>query len=328
MPLNPSGLTVAVEAFLLAVAAFFLTVLVGHFLVPWLREHRLGKKVRAEGPERHQAKAGTPTMGGLMIIPAVTLVTAAFNLAGRWSMLLPLGVLLSFGALGLVDDLHSLVGRKGNGLRARTKFATQVLIGLGAGVLLRYGMEITSVYIPLVGKFSLGPAYLGVAVLVLVATSNAVNLTDGLDGLAAGTLLAAFTAYGLIGFLQGQTYVAIFCATTIGGLLGFLWYNLHPAQVFMGDTGALGLGAALGSVALLTGQWLLLPLIGGVFVAEALSVILQVAYFKRTGGKRLFRMSPLHHHFELSGWSETQVVGRFTIVALLFALLGVALALA
>jgi phospho-N-acetylmuramoyl-pentapeptide-transferase len=265
-----------------------------------------------------------------MILVPVFAVTIALNLFDRLSMILPLGLGASCGILGAVDDLASLTNQRLGqvGLLARNKLLWLVIIAAVAAVGMYAFLDLRSVAIPaLPQKIDLGLLYIPVAIFIIVAMANAVNLTDGLDGLAGGTSAACFASYGLIAYLQGQAYLASFCLTVVGALLAFLWYNAHPAQLFMGDTGSLALGAMLGGVALMTGQWLLLPAIGIVFVAEAASVLLQVAYFKATGGKRLFRMTPLHHHFELIGWSETQVTQRFWLVALLAAMLGIALAL-
>jgi phospho-N-acetylmuramoyl-pentapeptide-transferase len=287
----------------------------------------IGKQIRLEGPEGHLTKLGTPTMGGFMITVPVILLTLLFNLAGRLSMLLPLGVLIGTAVLGAIDDRLSLVTTGRGGMTARFKMAWLLLFSLAAALVLHFPLGLRSIYIPFLGKFEIGLWYLPIAVLAIAGTANAVNLTDGLDTLAGGTAAVAFTAYGIIAFLQGQIQVVTFCFTMVGAILGFLWYNAHPAQVFMGDTGSLALGAALATAAFMTGQWLLLPVIGIVFVAEALSVILQVAYYKLTKGKRLLRMAPLHHHFELIGWSETQITMRFWLISMMAGLLGIALAL-
>ncbi len=307
--------------------AFVVTVAIGKPYIAWLRRHNIGKQIRVEGPEGHRTKLGTPTMGGFMFTIPVVVLTVIFNLAGRLSMLLPLVVLLGTAILGALDDRLSLVTTQRGGVTARFKMAWLLLLSLLAALLLHFPLGLRSIYVPFVGKFDIGLWYIPIAVLGIVGTANAVNLTDGLDTLAGGTAAVAFTAYGIIAFLQGQIQVVTLCFTMVGAILGFLWYNAHPAQVFMGDTGSLTLGAVLATAAFMTGQWLLLPLIGIVFVAEALSVILQVTYYKLTGGKRLFRMAPLHHHFELLGWSETQITMRFWLVSMMAGLLGIALAL-
>jgi len=302
--------------------AFVITVAIGKSYIAWLRRHKIGKQIRLEGPEGHLTKLGTPTMGGFMITVPVILLTLLFNLAGRLSMLLPLGVLIGTAVLGAIDDRLSLVTTGRGGMTAHFKMVWLLLFSLAAALVLHFPLGLRGIYIPFLGKFEIGLWYLPIAVLAIAGTANAVNLTDGLDTLAGGTAAVAFTAYGIIAFLQGQ-----FCFTMVGAILGFLWYNAHPAQVFMGDTGSLALGAALATAAFMTGQWLLLPVIGIVFVAEALSVILQVAYYKLTKGKRLLRMAPLHHHFELIGWSETQITMRFWLISMMAGLLGIALAL-
>ena len=307
--------------------AFVITVAIGKSYIAWLRRHKIGKQIRLEGPEGHLTKLGTPTMGGFMITVPVILLTLLFNLAGRLSMLLPLGVLIGTAVLGAIDDRLSLVTTGRGGMTAHFKMVWLLLFSLAAALVLHFPLGLRGIYIPFLGKFEIGLWYLPIAVLAIAGTANAVNLTDGLDTLAGGTAAVAFTAYGIIAFLQGQIQVVTFCFTMVGAILGFLWYNAHPAQVFMGDTGSLALGAALATAAFMTGQWLLLPVIGIVFVAEALSVILQVAYYKLTKGKRLLRMAPLHHHFELIGWSETQITMRFWLISMMAGLLGIALAL-
>jgi phospho-N-acetylmuramoyl-pentapeptide-transferase len=227
----------------------------------------------------------------------------------------------------VVDDRLSLLGGKRRGLSVRTKLLVLLPIALAAALVLYYPLGLRTVYLPALGKFEIGWLYIPIATFFIVGFANAVNLTDGLDTLAGGTALVAFAAYGVIAFLQGQNHVVAFCFTVAGALLGFLWFNAHPAQVFMGDTGALALGAVLAVAAFHTGQWLLLPLVGVVYVAVTASVILQVGYFKLTRGKRLFKMAPLQHHFELSGWAETQVTVRFWIISIVAGFLGVALAL-
>ncbi len=316
--------------------SFMLAVIWGPPLLRVLRHLRIGKLIRVEGPDRHFTKMGTPTMGGVLIILPVALVTVLLNAAsligvtvlGR-SVLLPLLVMLSYALLGAIDDWEGIRGpRRGLGMRARTKFLLQVGLALVVAFALKYLLQVPELFWPGVQQpLTLGNLYIPIAVFIIVGASNAVNFTDGLDGLAGLIAATAFAAYGGIALLQGQVFLGRFCFTLVGALFGFLWWNVHPAQLFMGDTGSLALGATLGVVALMTGQWLLLPIIAIIPVSEALSVVIQVAYFKATKGKRIFRMAPLHHHFELGGWSETQVVQRFWLVSLLFAMFGVALAL-
>jgi phospho-N-acetylmuramoyl-pentapeptide-transferase len=315
-----------VRALVLGAMAFVLSVVVGQPLVEFLRRRRLGKEVSSDGPPSHLTKAGTPTMGGVLIFAMVLPITLAANILDRLSILLPLGTIVAAGFLGLADDLRTIVGRAKAGLNKRLKLVLLTVLGLTAALVLYFSLDIQDVRIPWAGQFDLGPGYIPLAIVIIVFTTTAVAITDGLDGLAGGTGALAFLAYGVIALLQDQTYLATFCFTVVGATAGFLWYNSYPAQVFMGDTGALALGSSLGVVALMTGQWLLLPLIGIVFVLEGLSDVIQIAYFRLTGGKRIFKMSPLHHHFELVGWSEPQVVMRFWLLGVVGALLGVTLA--
>jgi phospho-N-acetylmuramoyl-pentapeptide-transferase len=319
----------------LAGVSFMLTVIWGPPLLRILRHFKVGKMIRVEGPERHFSKLGTPTMGGIMIVVPVTFITLLLNasfligvkLLGR-SVILPMGVMIAFAILGAVDDWEGLRGKRVvRGLSARTKFFFQVIIAIIVAFGLRYFLAVPDMYLPgIKGIIRLGIWYVPIAAFVIVAMSNAVNLTDGLDGLAGLISATAFAVYGGIALLQGQVFLASFAFTVMGAIFGFLWFNVHPAQLFMGDTGSLSLGATLAVVALMSGQWILLPIIAIIPTSEVLSDILQVSYFKLTGGRRLFKMAPLHHHFELSGWSETQVVQRFWLISLLSAMIGVALA--
>jgi phospho-N-acetylmuramoyl-pentapeptide-transferase len=308
--------------------AFLVAVLFGRPYIAFLKARGIGKQIRIDGPAGHQVKTGTPTMGGVIFTSTVVLLTLIFNLAGRLSMLLPLGVLIGCSVLGGVDDKLNLVGGQTAGLTARFKFIWLVLFAGIASLVLYFPLDLHRIYIPFAGQYDIGYVYIPIAIFSIVGAANAVNLTDGLDTLAGGTGAVAFVAYGIIAYLQGQVQVVSFCFMMVGALFGFLWYNAHPAQVFMGDTGSLSLGASLATAAFMTGQWLLLPVVGAVFFANTIAVMLQVAYFKRTSGKRLFRMTPLHHHFELLGWSETQITLRFWLVGMLAGLGGVALALA
>jgi phospho-N-acetylmuramoyl-pentapeptide-transferase len=311
----------------LSTLAFVFVLLVGRPYIQFLRRNKVGKQIRIEEPEGHSSKTGTPTMGGLMITIPVIILTIIFNLSGRLSMLLPLGVLIGTAILGAVDDRMNLVGGKSSGMTARFKMSWLLLFSIITAGILYFPLELSAMNVPFLGRVELGLLYVPIAVFAIAGTANAVNLADGLDALAGGTAAVAFTAFGIIAFLQGQVHVVTFCFAMTGAILGFLWFNAHPAQVFMGDTGSLSLGAALATAAFMTGQWLLLPVVGFVFVAVTLSVILQVMYFKMTGGKRLFRMAPLHLHFELKGWSETQITMRFWLISMLAGLLGVALAM-
>lgn len=328
-------MTGSAVSLVLAGISFVLTVIWGGPLIRILRRLEVGDSIRLEAPERHITKVGTPTMGGVMFILPVLLVTILLNAVpliglsgvGR-SILLPLGAMLAFAALGGIDDWQKLSHREvGEGMRARVKLLIQIVL---AGVLayaLRDLLHVPQLVIPgLDFEFDLGVWFFPIAIFVIVGAANAVNFTDGLDGLAGLITATALATYGGIALLQGQSFLAQFCFTLVGALFGFLWFNVYPAQLIMGDTGSMALGATLGVVALMTGQWLLLPAIAIVPVSELLSVIIQVAFFKVTGGRRIFKMSPLHLHFELSGWSESQIVQRFWLISLLFAMVGVALA--
>jgi phospho-N-acetylmuramoyl-pentapeptide-transferase len=315
-----------VRALVLGAMAFVLSVVVGQPLVAFLRRRGLGKEINSDGPPSHLTKAGTPTMGGVLIFAMALPITLAANIVDRLSILLPLGTIVAAGLLGLVDDLRTIVGRARTGLNKRLKVLLLTVLGLTAALILYFALEVQDVKIPWAGEFDIGPGYIPLAVLIIVFTTTSVAITDGLDGLAGGTTALAFLAYGVIALLQEQTYLATFCFTVVGATAGFLWYNSYPAQVFMGDTGALALGSSLAVVALMTGHWLLLPVIGIVFVLEGLSDIIQIGFFRLTGGRRIFKMSPLHHHLELLGWSEPQVVMRFWLLGIVGCLLGVALA--
>lgn len=321
----------------LAALAFVVTIILGRPIITFLRARGFGKKIRIELMDGiHAGKVGTPTMGGIMITLSVVLITLVFNTVGRLSMLLPIVVLLAAGALGAVDDYWNLVGRRKEGMSGRFKFLWLALFAICAALVLHlpdpYGLGLHHVYVPFFGRFDIGWVYVFFAAFAIIAMSNAVNLTDGLDTLSAGTAAIAFCAYGIIAYRQGQVGVVTFCFTMVGALLGFLWFNAHPAQVIMGDTGALAIGASLAIAAFMTGQWLLLPVVGAVFVAETMTVMIQVSYFKYTRhrygeGRRIFKRTPLHHHFEMLGWEETQIAIRFWLIGMMAGLLGVALAL-
>jgi phospho-N-acetylmuramoyl-pentapeptide-transferase len=324
-------------ALALASFAFMLTVIWGSPLLRILRHFKVGKIIRIEGPERHLSKMGTPTMGGILIVLPVMLITVllngasilGLNVLGR-SVLLPLGTMLLFGILGAVDDWEGIRGkRKGSGMRARVKFAAQWVLAFTIAIGLKYFLKVPELIVPGThAELNLGLLYIPLAAFIVVSEANAVNFTDGLDGLAGLISATAFTAFGAIALLQQQWYLARFCFTLVGALFGFLWFNVHPAQLMMGDTGSMALGSALAVVALMTGQWPLILFIAIIPLSEAVSVTIQVSYFKLTHGKRFFKMAPLHHHFELLGWSETQVVQRFWLISLLAAMLGIAIAMA
>ncbi|SDF07232.1 phospho-N-acetylmuramoyl-pentapeptide-transferase [Sporolituus thermophilus] len=301
--------------------AFVIALAVGPLVIPVLRRLKFGQSIREEGPQRHYAKAGTPTMGGVIILAALIVPTLVFagESAEVW---LALFVTVGHGVIGFVDDFIKVVRKRSLGLKARQKLLGQIVMAIAlAYIASTYFGRGTDLWVPVTGiNIDFGPLYYVLIFLVLVGTTNAVNLTDGLDGLAAGTTTVAAMAYAVIAMAFGKSDLAIFCVALAGATLGFLRYNIHPAQVFMGDTGSLALGGALAAVAVLTKTELLLVLVGGIFVIEALSVIIQVISFKSTG-KRVFKMSPIHHHFELSGWSETKVVTVFWLVGTLFAAL-------
>ncbi len=328
--MNDSSLAIGLSGL-----SFMLALIWGGPLLRVLKHYKIGKLIRIEGPESHLKKLGTPTMGGVMILMPVTLVTILLNSAsllglnvlGR-SVLVPLLALAGYAIMGAIDDWEGIRGpRRGLGMRARTKFIIQVIMAVAIAFGLRYVLKVPQLFWPgLKDPIDLGVLYIPAATFIIVGMSNAVNFTDGLDGLAGLISATAFAAYGMIALTQGQVFIARFCFTLVGALFGFLWFNVHPAELIMGDTGSQPLGAVLAIVALMTGQWLLLPLIAIIPVCEALSVVIQIVYFRLTHGKRFFKMAPLHHHFELLGWSETQVVQRFWLIGLLFALLGLAVA--
>lgn len=316
-----------IDALTMAAVTMVLTVVIGYPAIATLRRMKIGKEISEWGPETHHVKAGTPTMGGIIIVVSIAGVTIAANLIDRWSIGLPLLTMGCLTLLGFADDLGSLQGREQHALTKRLKFVAFLAIGVGAAIGLYEYLELEAINIPYHGREEIGWLYIPIAVGVIVLTAGGVAVTDGLDGLVAGTAAIAYGAYGFLALAQEQTYLGAFCFTVAGALIGFIWHNSYPARVFMGDTGALALGGGLAVVAFMTGQWLVLPLIGIIFVAEGLSVALQIAYFKATGGKRLFRMAPIHHHFEKVAPSEVQVTQRFWVVQALGAAIGVALAL-
>ena len=309
------------------VIAFVVTLLAGGPFIGLLHHLGIGKELNVVGPESHKIKAGTPTMGGVVIITVIAIVTASTNLVGKESMGLLLAVTIALAVLGLLDDLGSLQGKVRHALNKRLKFIAFLVVGLAAAFGLYVGLDLRTILIPYAGEFEIGATYIPIAVAIIVLTAGGVAVSDGLDGLAAGTISIAFIAYGVIAITQSQDSLAAFCFTVSGATLAFLWHNSHPAQIFMGDVGALALGGALATAAFMTGHWLLLPIIGIVFVLEGASDVIQVAYFRLTGGKRILKMAPLHHHFELLGCSEVQVVQRFWLLGALGAVVGIILAL-
>jgi len=327
-----------------ASSALLLTLLLGPWMISRLRRLQIGEQIRSEGPASHAVKAGTPTMGGLLIVSSVLGATLLWaDLSNRF-VWVAMAATAAFADLGFTDDYLKSVHRRRRGMSARSKLIGQIAVATAVAVTLwnlaQSGAFTTHLAVPFFKGFSpeLGLAYIPFAVLVLVAASNTVNLTDGLDGLATGCVMIVAITYTALAYLAGHALIAeylgilfvheiaevtIFAAAIVGACLGFLWYNSYPASVFMGDTGSLALGGAIGMIALLIKQELVLPLVDGVFVLEGLSVIIQVGSFRATG-KRVFRMAPLHHHFELGGWSEPKVIVRFWILAMLFSLLSLA----
>jgi phospho-N-acetylmuramoyl-pentapeptide-transferase len=331
-----------------SLTALLMCLLFGPWLIARLQRFHLGQQIRTDGPSSHQNKAGTPTMGGILILVGILVPTILWaNLENLYIWIAVIATLL-FGLVGFLDDYLKIVRKRSLGLSGRKKLIYQALIGLGVCMALNYlaglGLYSTKLSVPFFKNFTpemniwhVGPFLLPLTLfvlLIIVGSSNAVNLTDGLDGLASGCVIIAAAALTVLCYVSGHARFAeyldliknpyaaeltIFCGAIVGATLGFLWYNAHPAQIFMGDVGSLSLGGAIGTVAVLIKQELLLPMIGGVFVLEALSVILQVISFRFTG-KRIFRMAPIHHHFELAGWDENQVVIRFWIAAIVFAL--------
>ena len=311
----------------IAAMTFVATLLAGRPFIGLLRHFNIGKDMNLVGPESHKRKAGTPTMGGLLIVGSVIVITSAINLAGKESIGLLLAATVAFAAIGLVDDLGSLQGRQRRSLNKRVKLLALITVGLATAFGLHAGLDFHTVKVPYIGNFSVGAAYVPIAVAVIVLTAGGVAVSDGLDGLAGGATSTAFIAYGTIALIQDQESLATFCFTMAAATLAFLWYNSHPAQMFMGDVGALALGGSLATVAFMTEHWLLLPIVGVVFLLEGASDVVQVITFRLTGGRRFLKMAPLHHHLELSAWSEVQVVQRLWLVGLLGTITGTILAL-
>ena len=311
------------------IIGFLITVLLSPIFIPFLRRLKFGQSIREEGPQSHYKKAGTPTMGGIMIV--ISIIITTIIMMNKFSTE-PMGyeiwvllfVIVGYGLIGFLDDFIIIALKRNLGLTSRQKMIGQLVIALIFYFILRYFEFPTYIHLPGTGiQIELGWGYALLVIFMLVGSSNAVNLTDGLDGLLAGTAAIAFGAFGILAwFIMPESGVAIFSLAIVGSLLGFLVFNSHPAKVFMGDTGSLALGAAIAGIAILTKLEILLVIIGGVFVIETLSVIIQVISFKTTG-KRVFKMSPLHHHYELLGWSEWRVVTTFWFIGLIFAALGI-----
>lgn len=332
------------RSILAALTALLVGLFCGPMTIRWLRGLQIGQMIRDDGPKSHLSKAGTPTMGGVLILLAITVSCLLWGDLHQISLVMVLLVTLSFGLVGWVDDYRKLVLKNSRGLPARWKYFWQSVIAIIAIIYLKQSDSIplhSELSIPFFKSLfiNLGLFFPIFAYVVIVGSSNAVNLTDGLDGLAIMPIVMVGGALGIFAYaasnvvyahylsipsVQNTGEITIFCASLVGAGLGFLWYNSYPAQIFMGDVGSLSLGAALGTIALIIRQELVLMIMGGLFVIETVSVILQVGYFKLTHGKRLFRMAPLHHHFELKGWSEPKVIVRFWIITVVFVLCGLA----
>ena len=312
---------------LIPVTAFIVCALIGPVLIPYLHKLKFGQSIRECGPASHMKKSGTPTMGGLMMLAALVLALCWGKFTPH--VLMALVLTLGHAVIGFIDDYIKVVMKRNLGLTAKQKFLLQFILAGAYVYFAETHLQNTTLWVPLVNiTFDFGWAYYALAFILLVGTTNAVNLTDGLDGLVSFVSVPVTLAYAFIAYMQGMLDVSGFALGLTGACLGFLLFNRHPAQVFMGDTGSLALGGGVAALALLTNTELLLVIIGGVYVAEATSVIIQVVYFRLTGGKRFFRMAPLHHHFELGGWKEVKVVEIFTIVSFLLSAVGLGLWLA
>ena len=312
---------------LIPFTAFIVCALIGPVLIPYLHKLKFGQSIRECGPASHMKKSGTPTMGGLMILAALVLALCWGNFTPH--VLMALVLTLGHALIGFLDDYIKVVMKRNLGLTAKQKFLLQFILAGAYVYFAETHLQNTTLWVPLLNvTFDFGWAYYALAFILLVGTTNAVNLTDGLDGLVSFVSVPVTLAFAFIAYMQGMLDVSGFALGLTGACLGFLLFNRHPAQVFMGDTGSLALGGGVAALALLTHTELLLVIIGGIYVAEATSVIIQVAYFRLTGGKRFFRMAPLHHHFELGGWKEVKVVECFTIVSFLLSAVGLGLWLA
>ncbi len=324
-----------------SLTALLICLLLGPWVIRKLTERQIGQYVRTDGPPAHMTKTGTPTMGGVLVLFAIVTATLLWANLTNFFVWIVLLVTISYGAIGFIDDYLMQIKKETRGLPGRIKIVTQVGIGLVvAGLLYGHADFDTHVSVPFLKQVEpdLGWAYILFATAVIVGTSNAVNLTDGLDGLAIGPVTVAAATYEVLSYVAGHMKIAdylqiqyvagsgelaVFCGALVGAGMGFLWYNAYPAQMFMGDVGSLPLGGALGTVAVITKHEILLALVGGIFVIEALSVIFQVGFFKVTSGRRIFRMAPIHHHFELKGWPEPKVIVRFWIIAIILGLFAV-----
>ena len=316
-------LNVEYNLFIISIlSAFVLALAGGPIFIPLLRRLKFGQNVRSDGPQSHLKKTGTPAMGGLIFLLVTVIVCLVFS--KDKDMLLVLASTLLFGLIGFADDYIKIVKKRSLGLRAWQKIVAQLIVALlltfvAAGI----NQVGTAILIPFTGKFlDLGMMYMPFVIFIIIGTVNSVNLTDGLDGLAGGITVVVMGFFSVVALVSKNVGILVFCGALIGALLGFLRFNSHPAQVFMGDTGSLALGGAVASLAVITRLPIFLAIIGAVYVAETVSVIIQVVYFKTTKGKRFFKMTPLHHHFELSGWAESKVVSVFTIAAIILCLIG------
>ncbi|MFA4872272.1 MAG: phospho-N-acetylmuramoyl-pentapeptide-transferase [Patescibacteria group bacterium] len=340
---------VVIKIFVLTTLSFIVAMAWTPLLTHLLYKYKLGKQIRdaKSAPifaALHKEKAGTPTMGGVLVWFTALILALMFYFLAQWTSfgifqylnflsrpqtLLPLGVLVASALVGLVDDLFNVkrIGPSGGGLRMRHRLIIYTLIAAVGALWFYFKLDWDTLRIPFWGSISIGAWYIPIFIFVIVATSFSVNEIDGLDGLAGGTLMAAFAAYGAIAFAQGRYDLAAFCGVIIGGLLAFLWFNIHPARFFMGDTGAMSLGVTLGVIAMLTNTVFLLPIIGFLFVVESLSVLLQLASKKLRHGKKIFLSSPIHHHLQAKGWPEPKIVMRFWVIAGVTAVLGISLAL-
>ncbi|QEK11950.1 phospho-N-acetylmuramoyl-pentapeptide-transferase [Crassaminicella thermophila] len=304
------------------VISFFITLILGPIVIPILQRLKVGQSIRDEGPKTHMLKSGTPTMGGLIMITAICVTTLTSGMLNR-DLYVILFATISFGLIGFIDDFIKVVLKRNLGLKAYQKLIGQIIVAIIIAVYQSsISISSTKIFIPFMNQYlDFGILYIPFIATVVVATANSVNLTDGLDGLAAGVTLIVSSFFSLIAMNWGYPSIAVFCGALTGACLGFLRFNAHPAKVFMGDTGSMALGGAIATIAILMNLTLLIPIVGGIYFVEALSVILQVASYKITG-KRIFRMSPLHHHYELKGWKETKVVVVFWSVTLLLCIVG------
>ncbi|MDD3250479.1 MAG: phospho-N-acetylmuramoyl-pentapeptide-transferase [Smithella sp.] len=324
-----------------SITALLICLVLGRWFIEKLQKMQIDQQIREDGPQTHLVKKGTPTMGGMLIIFAVTVSTILWANLSVMYIWLALLVTVGFGLIGFLDDYRKLAVKNSRGVPGKVRLAAEILIALFVGAVLYFkpGFS-TQVTIPFFKTVlpNLGWGYILLCVFIIVGAANAVNLTDGLDGLATGPAGICFVTYLLFAYFAGNIKVAyylqipyvpgagelsVFCGAFMGAALGFLWFNAHPAEIFMGDVGSLSMGGALGTVAVITKQEILLAIVGGVFVMETFSVIFQVGYFKLTGGKRIFQMAPIHHHFELKGWAEPKVIVRFWIIAILLALVAI-----